>query len=1414
MPDKPDATTTSTSTTTTTPSSGRPTTPSSSGSTTPSSSGPTTPSSSGSTTPSSSGSTTPSTSPGPKPEPGGTSPPPASGEGAATAPGTTPSNPPRASGEGEGTAADSTTTPAPTPGSGEGEGEGERRDVGNATRLLTEEDLAGETRDRFLTGVLEDPAQVNNMRFYFRWVRRWFPNVTRACIRDLNRGLQLARGQSSELDSNWKPMLQSIKQGMDKLVEGFGCNQGTAADWTVVLDGLGTLLAGVYDKLQEAAVDENDAPVHDERGMRVNEKEAFHQSLARTIRAIVTSPARLAVFLWNGSGEEPPAPEEQPGDSARLPMMNQVAEGFIEFTIGGLKLFSGCRKLNQNLTTGWGDLFGAFGRIVKGIIILVRAGTTRNVQRAPHSPEHQEPGDHPNATAVWWATVIGNVGGWIDQLIKTINAFMVWIPLDLRGDWNINGADDNLSWKMEIDDPELSAQTTRRDGSLVYQGKLYAIGEVNGRFYKEQRATVEFFSAEGLNYSLNWTGTGATGQLSSPFDAQFARGQLGSLSLQGSSFAMTARQVGWLTTNNRRHNLFFGRGFALTKGFDFMAALGKLLWKSVTLTPEWKREAENRLQDLSESLTDILPAWFREHVEIGIHNGAGRPDLTAGRWYAHLGFDFAEKVTLAADWDIGLLFDFDPSDLQGREASPIVPASCSVTLRHPRVGGGIRLGWSRWDQTREGDGGSKGGLEDSIPFLKDLVNEYVGGENWNLLEPVLKGNLKADPPEIPRVELPVVIFVNEVGGDANASPPEPAYPLRSKFSLTFILEGEAILSYFPAMRACMMAWDVGYAAGTLLRELLLQSETYQAMEDGFQNWWADLMYDTDITNQVTEFYGNSLVKWVNSGYINHHERYLLDQKSAHYIWSHVHARPACADVHDGFRRGVLEEIEEDLEKIERNDLNGVTVNSAAEAHLYKYLWGSSQQTKPSLQTELRRSMEAGTISRPRYLIYLEWLKELNEPVDRAGIMDAITAARNQLSNDSAGAEVDQKRRLELVTLHSLVDSAWDPRSMTNHLWLQGGSTSNPPRPFEVMCRMMRFGWIDMNRSREFYVSPDSDGQYRIHLYWDQAVANLRISFWDRDAGTRDDRITISQNHTTYNAYSIQLTNYTWTSTTTTMRELRNGLLAQRESGDRVQLKICVEDLDRGDEEWYPDYHYECLLDPTTGNLASADRRLDSEGLSQTQRNLNGPFDAALKTSGNRVYFFKGSRCALVDIVTRRMVAGYPKAISQEFPGLWSSDIDAAIDWDDRAYFFKGHQYSRMERTNGRWQVSTVRSYPRNITSFHSTWPDAFDRDLSAAVNWNNGYAYFFKGSQYIKWNTRSDERVGGLRSINSTNWPQLEAPLDAAFHCEAGHVEQGGTPCVAYFFKGEQVQRYIDVGGERAMHQVDIAGQWGQEPVD
>jgi hypothetical protein len=149
-------------------------------------------------------------------------------------------------------------------------------------------------------------------------------------------------------------------------------------------------------------------------------------------------------------------------------------------------------------------------------------------------------------------------------------------------------------------------------------------------------------------------------------------------------------------------------------------------------------------------------------------------------------------------------------------------------------------------------------------------------------------------------------------------------------------------------------------------------------------------------------------------------------------------------------------------------------------------------------------------------------------------------------------------------------------------------------------------------------------------------------------------------------------------------------------------------------------------------------------------------DAALSWSASRIYFFRGAEYIRYDFVADRADPGYPRNIADWWPGVFSSDIDAAVAVDGKVHFFRGDQYIRFD-------IAADCADPGYPIRIADAWPGVFDADLDAALLWKGRRVRFVRGGSFVDWSL-DEGRVDppGERTI-STDWPGMFVDgLDAA----------------------------------------------------
>jgi hypothetical protein len=198
---------------------------------------------------------------------------------------------------------------------------------------------------------------------------------------------------------------------------------------------------------------------------------------------------------------------------------------------------------------------------------------------------------------------------------------------------------------------------------------------------------------------------------------------------------------------------------------------------------------------------------------------------------------------------------------------------------------------------------------------------------------------------------------------------------------------------------------------------------------------------------------------------------------------------------------------------------------------------------------------------------------------------------------------------------------------------------------------------------------------------------------------------------------------------------------------------------------------------------------------------------------SKVYFFLGATYYRYDRGGDRVDDGYPLAVAANWPGLaaagFGDRIDAAVNWENgKLYFFRGAAYVRYDLAGDRVDDG----FPRQIAE---GWPSlanaGFGSDIDAALNWGNGKAYFFKGGRYVRYDIAADKVDDGFPVGIANGWPGF---ANAGFaEGLSGALNWGDGK--AYFFRGAQYLRY-DIANDLVDdgYPLAIAGNWPGLPAD
>ncbi|MDP2663571.1 MAG: hemopexin repeat-containing protein [Dehalococcoidia bacterium] len=139
-------------------------------------------------------------------------------------------------------------------------------------------------------------------------------------------------------------------------------------------------------------------------------------------------------------------------------------------------------------------------------------------------------------------------------------------------------------------------------------------------------------------------------------------------------------------------------------------------------------------------------------------------------------------------------------------------------------------------------------------------------------------------------------------------------------------------------------------------------------------------------------------------------------------------------------------------------------------------------------------------------------------------------------------------------------------------------------------------------------------------------------------------------------------------------------------------------------------------------------------------------------------------------------------------------IDAAVLWNNgKAYFFKGGMYVRYDVASDRADIDGIQPISPN-------WGDIWADGVDATMVYPNGKAYFFRDGYYMRFDIASNQVDQQARRIED-GWEGVWADgIDAAVAWNNGK---------AYFFKGHEYIRY-DIAADKADdgYPLDISGNW------
>jgi hypothetical protein len=200
---------------------------------------------------------------------------------------------------------------------------------------------------------------------------------------------------------------------------------------------------------------------------------------------------------------------------------------------------------------------------------------------------------------------------------------------------------------------------------------------------------------------------------------------------------------------------------------------------------------------------------------------------------------------------------------------------------------------------------------------------------------------------------------------------------------------------------------------------------------------------------------------------------------------------------------------------------------------------------------------------------------------------------------------------------------------------------------------------------------------------------------------------------------------------------------------------------------------------------------------ERRRNLWTDIDTAVEGDGpfaGKAYLFRGADYLRYDYGDDLPDPGYAKPIAGNWPGLpagFTANLDAMVNGQQqfagKLYIFKGSEYVRYDWAADR----TDPGYPKPIAANWPGLPAGFTSDFDAAVTGKGpfaGKAYFFKGSEYVRYDWAADRTDPGYPKPIAANWPGLPAGFTS--NIQAAINGQKSFEGKAYLFKGADYARY------------------------
>ncbi len=528
--------------------------------------------------------------------------------------------------------------------------------------------------------------------------------------------------------------------------------------------------------------------------------------------------------------------------------------------------------------------------------------------------EHAQKGSAAQAGSAV-GEVLAGLATLVEKVIAAHAAYRRWRPADPSGggEWVLSGFKDKLSWTAVIDSAPGKAG--------VYTGKLVARGldvvdpkkaPASGCAAEETLGTLEITVEDGAARASFTPAPRKQPLLRTPY---LLAAQTG-VALTSHSTTRLSGSFQLASPKGQTLSVVLERQTGASQCLEFLTHGVEVFTALFGLIPKAYRDAlQGKLDDLLAPLLQKIKNALKFLKYVTLH-----PSKSKKGYLLELGLNIpgggvgGQAYKLSATWNLSRIVDawFSNKAPKPHEPSAYAPCAAAGTIPLPR-GFSLSLGWDRLELEKGDKVGGKG-IEDSLPAdMQALFNQMLYGADTPPAAKDKRWDIDILPPtvdlgggeKLPSLKMPLVLYLTKVGD----------YHWNSKLTVTLELSSMLVLQLVPGVRQCLLAWEVGYAVGTLIRQGILLIPGAKAWSDGISESLGNTLYDTRH-KRAWVCQGTDLYKLHAKRLLTRLELMVLDYKFLNYH-THHHTERVGVSARLNRRRydGLVEAIREQIDHL-------------------------------------------------------------------------------------------------------------------------------------------------------------------------------------------------------------------------------------------------------------------------------------------------------------------------------------------------------------------------------------------------------------------------------------------------------------------------------------------------------------------